>query len=460
MAISHNPGENGATEAISHGSSTAPRGCGFILSSGSWLVLNASLSSLALSHCLSLLLGVVPGARAIGVHAIGPALVQVAEEDDVVTEARQPVHPRHLDQERRHVIHESVQRFVDQSAPREVVHRLQLVVDVNLRSHHDETEGVDGTRSNRNEVRVPRLVLFVEQRVDRVRHHARKHHHAHVLDGLLVVLLGVGLDVVLHTIYKIHIDTNVCIAELDEGELALHLDLNRLGHLPGRSSHADTHLEQYQPRHVLAVEHVQRNDNVADEADHHRERREALHGVVLVPELDVVLQSEEREDAVQQNERAGEDQHVDVGRHQRALEHLELLRGLVAQDSAGLNVGLELRRHEEVQQRVVHSLRRVHFVILEVNVTGTAYVRRLLVHQVHVEARNPVLAQLLFLLSRRFGVGADEAHLLAALHRAHSGEWERSYDHMPIEALFEGGKVERRAACCVRLVRDQKDDGV
>ena len=40
------------------------------------------------------------------------ALIQVAEEDDVVAEARDAVHRRHADDEREQVVDERVQRFV------------------------------------------------------------------------------------------------------------------------------------------------------------------------------------------------------------------------------------------------------------------------------------------------------------------------------------------------------------
>ncbi|GIX62490.1 aspartyl aminopeptidase [Babesia caballi] len=420
-------------------------------------------------HGLRLGVGVLPRVGTGRVHAVGPPLVQVAEEDDVVAEARQAVHPRHVDEERRHVVHERVERLVDERAPGKVVHGLQLVVDVNLGRHHDEAEGVDGPRSDRYDVGVPRLVLLVEERVDGVAQHTGQHDHAHVLYGHLVVLLGVGLD----------------------------LDADGLGDLPGRGDQADGNLKEDEPGDVLAVENVERDDDVAREVDQHREGGETLHGVGLVPELNVVLEGEEREDAVQQDEGAREDEHVDVGGHEGALEHLKLLSGLLAQNAAGLAVHLELRGHQvvgraaggevdlELQRGAVHlgadalvvllqdpELRQVHegvidalglvdLVRVKVHVLGVLHVRSRVVDQVYVEPGDPVLAHLLLGPLLRLGSGRpDETDLLAVLHPAHRGQGDGLDDDVALEALFEGRLVEGHGAGGVGLVRDHEHNGI
>lgn len=90
-----------------------------------------------------MLLGVVPElvrARVIG--AIDPPLVQEDGENDVIPEARQAVHGRHGDDESEEVVDDRVKGLVGHHTPREVGNRLELVVQVELRTHHDESEGV------------------------------------------------------------------------------------------------------------------------------------------------------------------------------------------------------------------------------------------------------------------------------------------------------------------------------
>ena len=72
-------------------------------------------------------------------YPVNVTLIKEDEEDNVVPEAADPVHGRHLDHEGKDVIDESVERFVGQHAPGQVSHGLQLVVDEKLRCHHDET---------------------------------------------------------------------------------------------------------------------------------------------------------------------------------------------------------------------------------------------------------------------------------------------------------------------------------
>lgn len=55
-----------------------------------------------------------------------------------ISETAQAVERGHFDDKGEDVIDESVERFVGQHAPWEVGHRLQFVVDEQLRRHHDE----------------------------------------------------------------------------------------------------------------------------------------------------------------------------------------------------------------------------------------------------------------------------------------------------------------------------------
>ena len=53
-----------------------------------------------------------------------------------------PMHRGHLDDESEEVIHEGVERLVHECLPRHVRRALELIVDEELRRHHNETKGV------------------------------------------------------------------------------------------------------------------------------------------------------------------------------------------------------------------------------------------------------------------------------------------------------------------------------
>jgi len=48
-----------------------------------------------------------------------PSLVEVDDEDDVITEAREPVSCRHSDDERKHVINKCIERLTDTQTDRQ-----------------------------------------------------------------------------------------------------------------------------------------------------------------------------------------------------------------------------------------------------------------------------------------------------------------------------------------------------
>jgi len=56
-----------------------------------------------------------------------------------ISKTAYPVECGHLDDECEDVVDEGVEGFVGEHPPRQVGHRLQLVVDEQLRRHHDET---------------------------------------------------------------------------------------------------------------------------------------------------------------------------------------------------------------------------------------------------------------------------------------------------------------------------------
>ena len=68
------------------------------------------------------------------VNSVGPALVDVYQEDEVVPEDAEAVQPGHLNDKGKQVIHNGIQELVGHLAPRQSCHTLQLVVDVQLQS--------------------------------------------------------------------------------------------------------------------------------------------------------------------------------------------------------------------------------------------------------------------------------------------------------------------------------------
>lgn len=70
------------------------------------------------------------------VHSVGPALVDVHQEHQVVSEDTQAMQPGHLDHKSKQIVHNGVQELVGHLAPRQRRHALQLVVDVQLQPGH------------------------------------------------------------------------------------------------------------------------------------------------------------------------------------------------------------------------------------------------------------------------------------------------------------------------------------
>lgn len=73
-----------------------------------------------------------------GTYSVDVSLIEKDEEDDVVPEASKSIHGRHFDDESKDVVDEGIEGFVGQHSPGQVSHRLQFVVDEQLRCHHDE----------------------------------------------------------------------------------------------------------------------------------------------------------------------------------------------------------------------------------------------------------------------------------------------------------------------------------
>eukprot|EP00640_Fibrocapsa_japonica_P003051 CAMPEP_0113940086 /NCGR_PEP_ID=MMETSP1339-20121228/6271_1 /TAXON_ID=94617 /ORGANISM="Fibrocapsa japonica" /LENGTH=272 /DNA_ID=CAMNT_0000943775 /DNA_START=65 /DNA_END=881 /DNA_ORIENTATION=- /assembly_acc=CAM_ASM_000762 len=162
--------------------------------------------------------------HACPVHRVDPLLVEVDEEDEVVTEAGQAVHGGHLDDESEQVVDESVEGLVDHHTPGQVGHTLHLVVDEELGGHEDEAKGVDEADERGDDPRVPALVLHLHQRVQRVPHDQRADDVEQVAHCHLVVLFRARLAVRFH---QVHFKPGH-----DAAALPVRGQLHHLGHLP------------------------------------------------------------------------------------------------------------------------------------------------------------------------------------------------------------------------------------
>mmetsp|Transcript_22583 Transcript_22583/g.70798 ORF Transcript_22583/g.70798 Transcript_22583/m.70798 type:complete len:466 (+) Transcript_22583:231-1628(+) len=95
---------------------------------------------------------------------------------------------RHVDDPREGVVDERVEDLVREDLDRQVRDRLELVVDPELRRHHDEAEVVDEVRGGADEPRVVALVHVVDERVPREACEDRPRREVEVRRRLGVVL--------------------------------------------------------------------------------------------------------------------------------------------------------------------------------------------------------------------------------------------------------------------------------
>jgi hypothetical protein len=89
---------------------------------------------------------------------IDPPLVDEHHEDEIIPECHQLVLPRHLHEEREHIVDNGLEEFVEEDSDGEVRHRVELVVDEQLRDHREEAEVVDGVHECVKQPVVPRGV--------------------------------------------------------------------------------------------------------------------------------------------------------------------------------------------------------------------------------------------------------------------------------------------------------------
>ncbi len=170
---------------------------------------------------------------AFRINAVLPALPEVDQEHHVVTEASDTVEGRHLDDERKQIIDERVERFVDERAPRQMSHRLEFIVDEQLRRHHDEAKRVDRASERRKNPRVPAPVCFVNERVDRVADAQREQQTTEILERKTIVLCCLA-DVRL-TLFEDERERN----EFEHATRAIVFDNHRFVDLPHFNEQTD-----------------------------------------------------------------------------------------------------------------------------------------------------------------------------------------------------------------------------
>ena len=94
----------------------------------------------------------------------------------------------HFDDESEEIVDDGVEELVSHLPPWHMSDGLELVVDEELRAHHDEPEHVDTAREGREDPRVPAPVPLVLERVQRRARHQQEQHVRQVLHRHVVVL--------------------------------------------------------------------------------------------------------------------------------------------------------------------------------------------------------------------------------------------------------------------------------
>lgn len=88
-------------------------------------------------------------------YLVGPSLIDIYEENDIVSQCREAMQRGHLDRKRKKVINERIQKLVRHRFGRHVRYRLEPVVDVQTRDHHQEPICVDAADQRRDDEAVP-----------------------------------------------------------------------------------------------------------------------------------------------------------------------------------------------------------------------------------------------------------------------------------------------------------------
>lgn len=127
---------------------------------------------------------------------------------------------------------------------------LQLVVDVQLRSHHNETEDIHKPYKCVDDEGVPALVLIVHQGVDTVSEHEWVACIGEVFDSDCIVRASVVLRIAFF------------VLDADPGELPCQSDLASLCDFPEVKQDAQTCWDKDHVRCLLfIVQEIQKDDN-------------------------------------------------------------------------------------------------------------------------------------------------------------------------------------------------------
>ena len=105
------------------------------------------------------------------------------------------MHCWHSNNEAKKIVNNGVEEPVKESFWWHVFHTLQSVIDVELRSHIDEAEGVDAANESIEHERVPTLMLVVEHRVNCITSEHWNWSPTHVTHSNLIELFGLTLAV-------------------------------------------------------------------------------------------------------------------------------------------------------------------------------------------------------------------------------------------------------------------------
>mmetsp|Transcript_16844 Transcript_16844/g.64143 ORF Transcript_16844/g.64143 Transcript_16844/m.64143 type:complete len:436 (+) Transcript_16844:745-2052(+) len=272
-----------------------------------------------------------------GIDGIQVSLVQEDEENQIISETGEAVQQRHVHDEGKEIVDEGVERLVDHGAPGHVCHALELVVDEELRRHHDEAEGVDKADETADDPRVPALVLVVHEAVRGEAHDARRHRVQQMLRGDLVILAGSPFGIALGHVQR----------ELRDHPLPLQVQLEKALHLPHLDPDADHVLEQDHPARVV-VQEVEEGDHPGRQVHAVALEAQALRALVLPPEAHVILEGEDLEEHVQQADEDREAQEVRIRVQQDLLQRVLLLRGTHAERGLLLPHVLHLHLHHEL----------------------------------------------------------------------------------------------------------------
>jgi hypothetical protein len=98
-------------------------------------------------------------------------------------------------------VNKRIQELICHRLRRHVRHRLQAVVDIQRRDHHEETIGVDRAHERSDDKRIPGFMSIIDKRIDGVTDEKRNSDDVKILEGNCIVFLSlffrVGQDMLI-----------------------------------------------------------------------------------------------------------------------------------------------------------------------------------------------------------------------------------------------------------------------